>query len=1224
MMKRFHSGKSLLIFCSLVGTLTLRAQTERDMLFSEKLNEIQLYDYSELFLRDLLAKNPADPGRIRVQLIDSLLHQNKVDEAMEFYRQLTPDSDPFFRANGVLGVYYFNRDPQKALSYLRPMMDYCIKTGQDPKSWEKPSSALFNLLKAQGRTKDSERLVEWLQGSQTGGDDRTRLYSQCVMRMDSIENAMKSEAETIRRYEEAVEEVSKSGDGAKKEALAELIRAKEASEGHAIFDRRPIYEKLGEFLKLDLTPMLNFDFYDSRRKSVKSYYLNRDKLTQAQIDGVRGSDRNDWMTNLVITMFDLERIQWGGQDVASASSVALAVRGLYLMGEYTSGILYAKKFEDLFNGCDSMFAEEGHPELSPGADARIWEGYCNLGLARDYREKNDKKNANKHYIRAFKNFGTVLKNCPKHRYGSATYVTFGQVIDELSALSPNLAEKLEDERAKLPKPEASGSESEKLITSVAEENFRQKDYQKVVDELMPVMQAPGNRLNPGFPELLNKLALSLVLTGDYLRALAIGDYMTAVLPESPYTIHTLKTCANLIWQKAVDTEKASPTSAQARAAARSDKDAAIDFYRRFLKIGISDTEAAPVAMRLANEYYNRANALGRALNAQKDQEARAEMKKAWIEAFDRAVEHYQFIIDNFGNREGDLNVAYLRAAECYVTTERYEQAAAAYAKYCSFDPEDKVLLLQSKENVAEALYRSGSEHEKKSRSLLEAAAAVIIPEIPAKPVEPTKPAAASELVSGSQTGPSPEEEIYRKELEAYRRALADYENLSRESDVMKQKKAALEAQSKEEKTIANDFYRKSIAQLDELTQWLSADSKVMAGVRKMAAAEKNAQKASEIEEKVEGVRRLSSRLLPWLYDSVGDKQKAITAFRTFIDKNKDRNDPKDNIPGYMMRVGMLYAEIGEDAKAQDILTELSAKYPDSPEGKNAKFALARNLYLNGTYDKALAIFKEIFSGAELDNLSVSHLRWIASNLSPCPSVQFTREAADYSYRASLRLLEKLKKPDYKEWVGDLKAIEFQNSKEAREQYDSQIAQKLNLDAGKAALALERYEDAVKYLTKVFELDKNTAYFNQLFFTRAEAYCKLKNYEAARKDLSRIASRAMARSQSQRQPKYWLYNKAQALIGETFMAENQLAKAFTVYSMVAMPAISKNAMKVEPSGDPDDDSAKYVELAVYKAALTAAKTGRKADRDAFAEGYKTLYPKGFYITEINNLPPAVAK
>ena len=221
MMKRFHSGKSLLIFCSLAGTLTLQAQTERDMRFSEKLNEIQLYDYSELFLRDLLAKNPANPGRIYVQLVESLLYQNKVDEAKNVYWKLPRESEEFQRANGVMGVYYFRRDPSKALAYLKLMMEYCIKTKQDPKSWEKPATALFNLLKEQGLAKESEQLVEWLQSSQDQ-DSRARLYSQCVLRMDSIENAGKSEIEMMRRYNDAVADIRKNGDQAQKAALEEL------------------------------------------------------------------------------------------------------------------------------------------------------------------------------------------------------------------------------------------------------------------------------------------------------------------------------------------------------------------------------------------------------------------------------------------------------------------------------------------------------------------------------------------------------------------------------------------------------------------------------------------------------------------------------------------------------------------------------------------------------------------------------------------------------------------------------------------------------------------------------------------------------------------------------------------------------------------------------------------------------------------------------------------
>ena len=72
---------------------------------------------------------------------------------------------------------------------------------------------LNNLLKEQGMAKDSERLVEWLQSSQNNQDDRTKMYSQCILRMDTIENAIKAEPETISRYNEAVSDIRKNGKG---------------------------------------------------------------------------------------------------------------------------------------------------------------------------------------------------------------------------------------------------------------------------------------------------------------------------------------------------------------------------------------------------------------------------------------------------------------------------------------------------------------------------------------------------------------------------------------------------------------------------------------------------------------------------------------------------------------------------------------------------------------------------------------------------------------------------------------------------------------------------------------------------------------------------------------------------------------------------------------------------------------------------------------------------
>lgn len=354
--------------------------------------------------------------------------------------------------------------------------------------------------------------------------------------------------------------------------------------------------------------------------------------------------------------------------------------------------------------------------------------------------------------------------------------------------------------------------------------------------------------------------------------------------------------------------------------------------------------------------------------------------------------------------------------------------------------------------------------------------------------------------------------------------------------------------------------------------------------------------------------------MPWLYDGVGNKDKAIEAFAAYISKYPTAA----NIPSYMMRIGMLYTEIGKDVEAQKVLSELSAKYPDSPQGKNANFFLARNLYESGSYAKALPIFKEIFGGPLLKNLSVSNLRWISTNLADCPVAQHGKDFAQYSYKASKQLLEKLKKPDFKEWVGDLKAIEFNNDAKAREQFLSQIEQKLQLDAATAALLLAQYDDAVACLTRIIDLDDNTAYFNQVYFSRSEAYRKLKKYDLARKDLNRIGARAMTRTKTMSKPNYGLYNKVQVLMGEIFLEENEIGKANGVFSMVAEPAFNPGTESLPEPAAGEEDYRVYVEQAIYRAAYTASLLG-KPEKAVMVEKYRKNYPKGKYLAELDNLP-----
>lgn len=402
-----------------------------------------------------------------------------------------------------------------------------------------------------------------------------------------------------------------------------------------------------------------------------------------------------------------------------------------------------------------------------------------------------------------------------------------------------------------------------------------------------------------------------------------------------------------------------------------------------------------------------------------------------------------------------------------------------------------------------------------------------------------------------------------------------------------------------------------------MDKWLLSGSEISKAVNDMKNKEKDPEAKKKIEDRLAEVRKKSLRLMPWLQDGKGDKKKAIEAFNRYISTYSSRNEKSDNIPGYMMRVGMLYTEIGDDAKAQAVLSELSEKFKDTPEGRNAKFFLAKTLYNSKNYAKALEILNDIFMRPELlKNLTVSNIRWVAGELAKCDSKADEKAAASLSIRASELLLAKLQAPNYKEWVSSELANEFQLNEAARAKFHNQVEQKINMDIGNAAMIVGDWKKAEQAYSNVYRLDKKTGYFEPLFLSRAKAYSMLGQYEKERQDLQRITARAMTRSEFQPQPKYWLYNKVQTLIADSFLNEKDYDRAVAAYSLVAVPIIMKG---VAPAPEAEgDDSPAYVERAIYQAAVLADQLNMKQDLTTYLNGYQKLYPKGKYIKEINNL------
>ncbi len=410
-----------------------------------------------------------------------------------------------------------------------------------------------------------------------------------------------------------------------------------------------------------------------------------------------------------------------------------------------------------------------------------------------------------------------------------------------------------------------------------------------------------------------------------------------------------------------------------------------------------------------------------------------------------------------------------------------------------------------------------------------------------------------------------------------------------------EKKDALETKLKKLSAKAAQLYKQSVTNtLELLDKWLVAGGTIGApgSEPKLVKTAENAQ-----------------LLLAWAYDSCNKKQQAANAFNEFVKKFPN----SQRAPAAMSRMGVLYYEMNNIDKSTKVLTDLAAKYPDSKEAKNAYINLARNLYEMGKYEKCFEVVGNIFK----DNVevSVANLRWIASSLYECGG-KHPKVGAALAYKAAKTLLGLVKKPEpLKDWVGAEKAAELKRNQAELQKTLNLIQDKLLLDAGISAFYAGQTRKALAHLNTLLKNDK-TPYYYQALFTRADVFLALKQYERARRDLSRISATAMMGKNK----KYSLATKAKCLIGETYMAQDNYQRPYSVFRMLARGVILQNKLKgaSTPVGkavkEEREKERPWLEYAIYHAALCASKLNKPEEAEQYLELYKKEFPEGKYIKD----------
>ncbi len=200
-------------------------------------------------------------------------------------------------------------------------------------------------------------------------------------------------------------------------------------------------------------------------------------------------------------------------------------------------------------------------------------------------------------------------------------------------------------------------------------------------------------------------------------------------------------------------------------------------------------------------------------------------------------------------------------------------------------------------------------------------------------------------------------------------------------------------------------------------------------------------------------------------DRVPDfRERAISAYDRFLGQY-----PESNLaPRAMFDKGQIQVGLGRSRDAAETFEELARTYPDSTEGQSALFALVDAAIENEMYDIARDAFQDMMASPEA--------------YSP---VEFTR--------VGQRMLD----------AGLFETVIPAYERVVDTTDDDGLLQRALFGLGQANIAQDRYDDAVDYLTRLFDQFPQTPFYYDAKFAKAEAHRGLGQYREAQNELRDI-------------------------------------------------------------------------------------------------------------------------
>ena len=912
------------------------------------------------------------------------------------------------------------------------------------------------------------------------------------------------------------------------------------------------------------------------------------------------SKQKGWESKVNSVLKPLQGLYWTGATYLTAMAAIERARAFCLLGRYNDGLKDLKKYNSLIKGFDQEFKKQKIFEQAPSAKAKLWKGFIYLGLGDKATSKKEKLDF---YKKAAGNFIYIFKNYDTNKFAYTDKAVSG--FNQAKAAVKKLTGK------NIIMPRGVHLPGGKVNRKQADEMYAKKEYKKAVPLYLDLLRNPVLRYSDAAPDLLYRTIDSLMKTNRELEALALAGYLGETFPnDTKFTPLTMLQIGEKFWQKY---KKAPKDSKEQKDALEN----AIYIYTIYLKSCPTHQYAPDIAIRMAQVTFDRANNIAKQV---KNMPSLAEKRKKSEEAkkaFAQAIPMYQYIVDNYANSKRGKTSAYLLAI-CQTAARNYKEGAELFLQYVNLERnwdkksekeiwrigDAQLRASQNYFDLANSLEKEVKALKKKSNNAPTAKemgrATEVSKSSEATTETPVKPGEKDAAVANNQ---APINKIDKVETEQTKEdpevVIARIEKPITKEDYM----ALADAKQR----LAKTYYKLAIENLNTLIKWVQPGALV---------ASDHSSKATQ---KIPKIKERAYSLIGWAYDGAGDVDNAIRSFSEFI--NAFPNSKL--VPQSMLRLGMLYLQKEDTTKAAEVLDKLSERFPE--EGKKALPKLAKALYETEKYDKSIETVGKIFNDKK-SPLSIAQLRWVAKSLQDCEG-KHPQAGAELSLRASVILLEELKKPMLSDWLGKAKANAIKSNNKELAKALQKIKEQILMNAGSAAYYAGKYKDTVDYLSRLLTNSK-TPYFWKAHFLRAEAYMRLKQFDKAITDDFAEMSMTYLSMKKQKQS---IYNKIQSKIGDCYVAMQEYGKAAAAYNNVTLTLMSSGVdendkdeitdveEKAVESPEEKVEQQKWLEYAVFMDACCQNKLGKEKEVQYLIDLYRKNFVQGRYSSQLSNLP-----